>query len=233
MNDDRSSDEQTQAGKSERAGATSGLSGLALAPLEKAINALLALDPLAEERLARHHGKVIGVHLRGPEITLYFVPDESGRLQLQGAIEGEPDALLSGSPLDLLRSGDREEGSGQLFSGRVSISGDTALAHDFGATLAGLDIDWEEPLSKLTGDLAAHEAGKAVRGAKRYAERTGERLARDLGEFLTEEAKLLPAPAEVEEFIEEVDRLRDDTERLEARIKLLERKLHRHSGKSG
>ncbi len=198
---------------------------LALASLEKAINALLALDPVARERLARHHGKVIGIHLRGPGLTLYFIPDEQGRLQLQGSIEGEPDALLSGSPLDLIRSGDKESGSGQLFSGRVMISGDTALAHDFGATLAGLDIDWEEQLSKFTGDLIAHEVGNLTRQTLAYAEQTGDRLAQDLGEYLTEEARLLPHPNEVEEFIEEVDRLRDDTERLEARVNRLERQL--------
>ncbi|RTZ74169.1 MAG: sterol-binding protein [Gammaproteobacteria bacterium] len=198
---------------------------LALASLEKAINAVLALDPLARKRLARHHGKIIGIHLRGPEITLYFIPDEKGGLQLQGSIEGEPDALLSGSPLDLIRSGDKESGSGQLFSGRVMITGDTALAHDFGATLAGLEIDWEEQLSKFTGDLIAHEAGNLARQTLAYAEQTGERLARDLGEYLTEEARLLPHPNEVEEFVAEVDRLRDDTERLEARINRLERQL--------
>ena len=198
---------------------------LALASLEKAINALLALDPVARKRLARHHGKVIGIHLRGPEITLYFIPDEQGGLQLQGSIEGEPDALLSGSPLDLVRSRDPDSGTGQLFSGRVTISGDTALAHDFGATLAGLEIDWEEQLSKFTGDLIAHEVGEAVRTLGRYAGETGDRLARDLGEYLTEEARLLPNPLEVEEFVAEVDRLRDDAERLEARVKRLERRL--------
>ncbi len=198
---------------------------LALASLEKAINALLALDPVAMERLARHHGRVIGIHLRGPEITLYFVPDEKGRLQLLGHIEGEPDALLSGSPLDLLRSGDTGEGSRQLFAGRVTLSGDTALAHEFGTILADLDIDWEEQLSKFTGDLVAHELGSAARQIRRYAEETADRLARDLGEYLTEEARLLPTRAEVEEFVEQVDELRDDAERLEAWVKLLERKL--------
>jgi len=191
---------------------------LALASLEKAVNALLALDPLARKRLARHHGKVIGIHLRGPEITLYFIPDEKGNLQLQG----------SGSPLDLIRSGDKESGSGQLFSGRVMISGDTALAHDFGATLAGLEIDWEEQLSKFTGDLIAHEVGNLARQTLAYAGHTGDRLAQDLGEYLTEEARLLPHPNEVEEFIGEVDRLRDDAERLEARINRLERRLAAH-----
>ncbi len=206
---------------------------LALAALEKAVNALLDLDPVARERLARHHGRVVGIHLRGLEFTLYFIPDEQGHLQIQSRIEGPPDALLSGTPLDLMRTGDTAAGSAQLFAGRVAIEGDTALAHDFGATLAGLEIDWEEPLSKITGDLVAHELGEAARSLRRYAEQTGDRLARDLGEYLTEEARLLPTRPEVETFVEAVDRLRDDTERLEARVKRLEARLARQETSGG
>ncbi len=194
---------------------------LALASLESSINSLLRLDPFARKKLARHHGKVIGIHLRGPEITLYFVPDQRGELQLLGRIEGEPDALLSGSPLDLLRSGDREQGSRQLFAGRVSISGDTGLAHDFGATLGSLDIDWEEQLAHFTGDIIAHQLGSAVRRASWWAKDTASRLESDLAEYLVEEAHLLPHPLEVEDFVSGVDELREAADRLEARIQLL------------
>ncbi|WP_456378506.1 ubiquinone biosynthesis accessory factor UbiJ [Thiolapillus sp.] len=202
---------------------------LALESLEGAINTLLKLDPVACEKLARHHGKIIGIHLRGPEITLYFIPDQQGSLQLLGHLEGKPDALLSGSPLDLLRSGDKEQGSQQLFAGRVSISGDTALAHDFGATLAALDIDWEEQLSKFTGDILAHQIGDAVRKAGHWIGDTGSRLEADLGEYLTEEARLLPHPLEVDDFIDQVDELREHTDRLEARIRLLQRQLQQEA----
>jgi len=200
---------------------------LALAALEKSINALLALDPVARKKLARHHGKVIGVHLRGPELTLYFIPDDRGHLQVQGRIEGEPDALLSGSPLDLIRAGDRQEGSQQLFSGRVVLRGDTALAQAFGATLAGLEIDWEEFLSRFTGDLVAHQLGNAARATGDYLRASGRRLGRDLAEYLVEEARLLPHPAEIEAFVEGVDEVRDAADRLEARIRRLERRLAR------
>ena len=198
---------------------------LALESLENSINALLKLDPVACRRLARHHGKAIGIHLRGPEITLYFIPDQQGCLQLYGHIEGEPDALLSGSPLDLLRSGDREQGSRQLFAGRVSITGNTALAHEFGSTLGNLDIDWEEQLSKFTGDILAHQIGTLLRKSYHWAHDTGTRLEADLGEYLTEEARLLPHPLEVEDFISQVDELREHADRLEARMRLLQKKL--------
>lgn len=198
---------------------------LALASLERAIDALLALDPVARRRLAKHHGKVVGIHLRGPEITLYLVPDQQGTVQLLGQIEGEPDALLSGSPLDLLRSSDTSTGSPELFAGRVTISGDTALAHEFGATLGQLEIDWEEQLSKFTGDVIAHQVGSLTRQTLKTARDTANRLESDLGEYLTEEARLLPHPLQIEDFAAQVDQLRDDTERLEARIKRLEKRL--------
>jgi len=196
---------------------------LALASLESSINMLLKLDPVACKKLARRHGKVIGIHLQGPEVTLYFIPDQQGHLQLFSQIEGEPDALLSGSPLDLLRSGDKERGSQQLFAGHVSIAGDTALAHDFGATLGGLDIDWEEQLSKFTGDILAHRLGDTVRKAGHWIGNTSSRMEANLGEYLTVEARLLPHPLEVEDFITQVDELREHADRLEARIHLLQR----------
>lgn len=198
---------------------------LALQSLESSINALLKIDPVASKKLARHHGKVIGIHLQGIEITLYFIPDQQGLLQLFSHIEAEPDSLLSGSPLDLLRSGDKQQGSQQLFAGRVSISGDTALAHDFGSTLGNLDIDWEEQLSKFTGDIIAHQLGNMFRAGKHWFSSTGNNLERDLGEYLSEEAKLLPPPLEIADFVEQVDELRDRTERLQARFRLLQKHL--------
>ncbi len=200
---------------------------LAFATLEQVINRLLDLDPFARQRLARHHGRTIGIHLRGPEINLYFTPDQNGHLLLQSRIEGLPDAVLSGSPLDLLRSSDRQQGARQLFNGNVNISGDSALAHDFGSTLADLDIDWEEQLSRFTGDIIAHQIGNSIRSLAHYGEDSLNRLEQDLGEYLTEESKLLPHPFEVEEFIQEVDLIRDDTERLEARIKHLQQRLEK------
>lgn len=191
---------------------------LVLSGIEQSINSLLKMDPAACNRLARYHGQVIALHLRGVELTLYFVPGHDGLLQLLGSIEGEPDCTLSGSPLDLIRSGDKESGAGQLFAGHLSITGDTGLAHSFGATLANLDIDWEEQLSHFTGDLAAHQLGRGARELSAYLAQSHQTIESNLSEYLTEEARLLPHPYEVEEFIDEVDRLRDDTERLLARF---------------
>ncbi len=197
---------------------------LALEGLEQTLNQLIALDPTAASRLAQLHGHSVRVELRGTGIQFNFVPGHDGRLQLLGSLEAEPDCTLSGNPLDLLRAGDNTQGARQLFAGHVSIDGDQQTAHRFSEALAGLDIDWEEQLSRLTGDVAAHEIGRALRALVAEGKRIGGGSAENLSEYLTEEARLLPHRFEIEDFLAEVDTLRDDTERLAARIALLERR---------
>jgi len=197
---------------------------LALQGIESTLNKLIDLDGHAAPRLARFHGQVIGIALRGTGLTFYFIPDEQGRLQVFGSHEGEPDALIEGSPIDLMRASDEQQGAAQLFAGHVSMSGDTELAHRFSEILGGLDIDWEEQLSKLVGDVAAHEIGRAAREMKHEGERIGGIWQQNLSEYLTEEARLLPHPFEVEDWLGEVEKTRDDVERLIARVNLLENK---------
>ena len=190
------------------------LRDLALEGLEQAINQALRLDPQVRQRLAALHGRILRIDLQGTGLQLNLVAGHDGRLRLLGGIEGEPEATLSGSPLDLLRAGDKAQGHRELFAGRVRMSGDRALAQRFSEALAGIDIDWEEQLSHLTGDIAAHEIMRGLGAARHGTQRLGRSLGDNLSEYLTEE----------EDFLGDVDELRDAVERLEARIALLERK---------
>lgn len=195
---------------------------LALESIETLLNQLIGMDPEAQRRLAAWHGKVIAIALRGTGLTLYFIPDQQGRLQLLSRYEGEPDALIEGSPIDLMRASDKQQGTAQLFAGHVRIQGDTELAHRFSEILGELDIDWEEQLSHYVGDVAAHELARLARGAREAGVRIGDTLGRNLSDYLTEEARLIPHPYELEEWIRGVEKTRDDVERLAARVALLE-----------
>jgi len=196
------------------------LSDVSSAGLESLLNRYLGLDPTARARLKALHGRVICLEVLGLGLRWYLIPGPAG-LQVMSRFEGEPDCTLAGTPLDLTRMGAEGDSADQLFSGAVKISGDTELGHSFGNLLAGLDIDWEEQLSRLTGDVLAHGIGNLARGAVRWGADALKVLRQDLPEYLQEEARLLPGRYEVEEFLAEVDRLRDDLERLEQRVQRL------------
>jgi ubiquinone biosynthesis protein UbiJ len=199
---------------------------LVLAGLEITLNRYLSLDPETLSRLAGMTGKLIAVELRGVGITLYMAP-HSGGIQLLREYDGNADAVISGTPLALARVGIGEE-RGLVFAGEVEIRGDVTLGQRFESVLRELDIDWEEQLSHLVGDAAAHQVGNLVRNALQWGAKSVDTLGRDLTEYLQEESRQLPQRDEVNNFLAAVDVLRNDVERLDARVKRLQARIYPH-----
>jgi len=204
---------------------------LAVAALEQAINRYLALDPEGAARLGALGGRVILIETEGFGTRLYLIPGPTG-VQLYGDYEGEPDCTLRGTPLAIARMGLVKRKEEKLFSGEIQIEGDTHLAQAFGELIGGLEVDWEEQLSRLIGDPLAHQVGSGARAAGRWARHSADTLTLDLKEYLEEEARLLPSRYELQEFLDQVDRLRDDAERLAARVERLARTVEDSSGAS-
>ncbi len=190
--------------------------------LEAAFNQYLSLDPEISRQLAKLHGAVIGFDLSGTAIQLFIIPDQKGQVQVFSQVEGKADCLVKGSPLSLLRSS-KSENADQVFSGEIEIQGNSSLAQEFTRILKQVDVDWEEQLSRLTGDIIAHQVGTAFRSTSSWFNRNNLSARLNLQEYLQEEARLLPGLFELENFYNDVDQLRDDTERLAARIKRLQK----------
>lgn len=188
------------------------------ASLETALNNYLALDPDIMQRFADFEGRVIAIEILGLNETLYLFPGMDG-FMVMTEFDGDADTTLSGTPMALAKLGITDDAAKSLFAGEVIISGDTRLGHQFKKILAQLDIDWEEQLSKLVGDLAAHQLGNAARDFAKWFSRSKSSLQMDLGEYLQEEARLVATKPEIDRFVRGVDELRDAVERLEARIK--------------
>jgi ubiquinone biosynthesis protein UbiJ len=199
----------------------------AISGLETVINRYLRLDPAIGSRMATLSGRCIAIDLRGLDLMLYVLPDESG-IHLKGHVEGEPDTVLRGTPLGLLRLGLGGNTEKTLFSGAVVIDGDVETGQAFKAILDGLDIDWEEQLSRLTGDLIAHQLGNAARRGRRVFRLGLDTLEKDLGEYLQEELRVLPTRIEVANFSADVTRFSMDVERLSARLKRLQTQHNRN-----
>lgn len=199
-----------------------------LAVLESVINAALRLDPDTVSRLALLAGKVIAVDLRGLDVTLFLLPGSDG-LRLMGHYEGEPDTRLQGTPVALLRLNRGRPGEG-LFSGEVRIAGDIELGQRMQRVLGGLEIDWEEQLSRLTGDLLARQLGRRVSGLLQWGREAGDRLQYALADYLQEERRDLPSRYEVSGFLDGVDELRSGVDRLQARLQRLEHRCKSWQG---
>ncbi len=205
----------------------------ALDGLERTLNAVLRMDPDYRRRLAPLAGKLIELHIRGPELRLFLAP-EPDALRLLAEVARTPDTTIAGSPLGLLRNAISRDPRREMFAGDAEISGDAETGSRVKQLLDDLDIDWEEQLSRLVGDVAAHQAGNLARDLRRWSGEGRDSLERNVEEWLHEESRLLPARAEVERFLTEVDVARADGDRLEQRVRRLEQAISsRSTGERG
>jgi ubiquinone biosynthesis protein UbiJ len=201
-----------------------------VASLEQALNRYLALDPEGACRLEALSGKVILIEIAGFGTRLYLIPGPR-RIQLYADYDAEADCTLRGTPIALARMGMVQHKERELFSREVEIEGDAELAQAFGELIAELDVDWEEQLARIIGDAAAHRVGSGLRAAGRWGRRSADTLAKDLKEYLEEEARLIPSGYELRELLDAVDKLRDDVERMDARVDRLKRRAGETGGK--
>jgi ubiquinone biosynthesis protein UbiJ len=203
---------------------------VAVAGLQGVVNRLLRLDGELTEGVAELEGSVLEVRVQGFDwcFQLHAIRAGVEVVPVGGGGERftvEPDLVITGPPLTLLRLLGSLESVDGVLPPDVSISGDLHLLEKLGRLARRADIDWEEPLSKLLGDSVTHEVGRGVRGFLSWARKASETFAFDMGEYLREERHLSPTKLEVDEFAVHVDMARDDVERLEVRISRLAGRL--------
>ncbi len=193
------------------------ISSSAAAILSSAFNRYLELDPEAPEKLKAFDGKLIGIEVKGFDSELYLYV-ENNSVNIIRDMDAKPDTVISGSPASLFKLGLHSDSASLFFSGEVEIRGDTRLGRQFKALIAEMDIDWEEHLSRLTGDIAAHRIMTVFGRLAEWSKSATNNLTDDIGEYLQEESLDVVSGAEIDMFNQQVDSLRDDTDRLEARI---------------
>jgi ubiquinone biosynthesis protein UbiJ len=195
-----------------------------LKALEAAINRLLRLDPDSVQRLSSVQGKLVELRLRAPELRAYCEADSTG-VRLSREAAHTPDAVISGTFFALSRSAFAVRSGTAPVAGDVAISGDAEAASALRDLLRKLDIDWEEQLSRVVGDVIAHQIGNAGRDLQQWLMQARQALERNLSEYLREEARILASRGAVESFEAAVDTLRTDADRLEKRLERLQAHL--------
>ncbi|MEW7867698.1 ubiquinone biosynthesis accessory factor UbiJ [Aeromonas diversa] len=199
------------------------MDALITAAVETACNQLLARDPTSAGRQKRLQGKTLRLHVRELK-PLWFV-FSVGRVDVLAAYEGEADAglILSLSALGLLR--DPSALTRYIREERLDIEGDPQLVQAFGSLFGELAIDWEEQLSRYTGDVLAHTLVSGARHGRRLVAAELERSRLQLAEYLTEEIRLAPGPLEVASFNDDVEILLERLRAAELRLARLEQRM--------
>lgn len=195
-----------------------------MAIVETALNRYLQLDPDSHRKLARMEGTCLAIELKGLNITLYLVTDNQG-IQVFNDYPEQPDATLSGTPMELLGLALEQQPGPANFAEGVEISGNTELGQHFKRLFDSLEIDWEEQLSRYTGDIIAHKLGDLARTGIEWRQQASEILRQDIAEYLLQEDHVVPEKQELEGFFSQIDELREDADRLDARIRRLKERL--------
>jgi ubiquinone biosynthesis protein UbiJ len=196
------------------------------ATLENVLNRGLPRSPRAQQLCAELTGRKVAIAIGG---SARCVLVESTGLSLKlSAVTAEvlagmpPDATITGGPFSLLAlSGPAPEAV--LQRGDVRIDGDAELAQKFRELALLLRPDLEEELSLVVGDVPAHQIGRFARAAFGWTRKAASTTVRNAAEYLAHERRDLVPRGEAEQFLQGVDSLREDVDRLAARIDLLTR----------
>jgi ubiquinone biosynthesis accessory factor UbiJ len=187
--------------------------------LENALNRGLPLSPRAQALCRELAGRTLAIEV--PEVTRVLVESTGDLLRVTRG-EGPADAEVSGGPLGLLALS--ADDSPTVLQGRgVEIRGDAAIAERFRELGMLLRPDLEELLARLVGDVPAHQIGRFSRLALSWSRGAARTTLTNIAEYLAHERRDLVPRNEGEQFLRGVDALREDVDRLEARLDLLMR----------
>jgi len=184
-------------------------------------NNLLSLDDQVVDRCREIQGYCIEIHITDLDLRLFCHPGSWGmRLSLD-----EPskpvDATISGRVMALLSLVIQEDKISTSIQEGVSINGNVKVAQQMQKIFTELELDWEEALSRYTGDVIAFRIHQQARSAGDWLRQTAISLAQTSSEYLREESHMSPTQVEFERFQQHATALKQDVERAEVRLRHL------------
>ena len=187
------------------------------------INRYLSLDPEVTEKLSVLEGKVIAVEITGVDKTLYFLPHQAG-MDVVEQYDDAADTTLKGSPVALLKMSMSKDVAPLMLKGEVEIEGDVRLGRSFKKILSEMEVDWEEYIARIIGDAPAHHFSSLAKKIINWGRQSSSEVAADVSEYLQEESRDVVSKPELEKFYQDVDALRNQLDRFQARFETLKNK---------
>ncbi len=185
--------------------------------INKAMNKSLSYDLVSVKKLDTFDKKVIKVELLSTPFE-FFILINDRMVSIDKAFTGEVDTTIKGTPIALFAMGADEQIAGVK---NVEIFGDANTGQFFAKWMKNIKPDWEEAWCDLLGDGMGVRASNIAKGILDFGKRFKDSMVSNTSEYLVEESRDLIAPAEMEDFLDDVDDLKADTARLEQQINAL------------
>jgi len=204
--------------------------------LDRAVARALADSPRATELIAALRGRRLGIEISGTPWrvlvestgrTLKLLPSSTagGRpdAPADSQADSRADATVVGAPLSLLAlTGDDPQAV--IHRGDARIEGDAEIAQQFRELGLLLRPDLEAGLARLLGRSGAHIAMRGLRAAADWTRTAAWTQVRNTAEYLAHESGDLVSRPEAEHYLRGVDQLREQLDRIEARLQIIERR---------
>lgn len=191
------------------------LTSAGLVAAEKCINKSLQYDPATQNALTACEGKILSLQITAPAIKIAVLIQEKS-IRLMSQWDGEVDTQLSGSMIALAQIAQTPVHN--LKDSGVTVMGDLQFLAHLQKIVQQLDIDWEEMLTQIFGDLIGHQMAQTLRSKINWTQNRAKTAQRLASEFVTEELQAIPSTIELKEFYRQVDELRLAVDRLGARF---------------
>lgn len=188
-----------------------------LTPLEQGLNGYLKLDPAWSDWLKPLHRKTLAIVLRPMKLRVLCHMGSTGiRLSMDESLVA--DAQIEALPSTFLAYVYTKQQNTLLADGRLQVSGDLQVIQAFEDLMQRVKPDWEALLAEKLGDVWAYRVGQGIKRSCETINKGGKLIGQQLSEYLQDELKLLPAKALLTDFYEQVDEVREQSDRLEAKL---------------
>jgi ubiquinone biosynthesis protein UbiJ len=193
-----------------------------LASAEALLNRCIDASAQAAALARRLEGTTLQIDVDG--VTRVRASAHGGRLMLSTGEDSAADAVISGTVPALLRlvkgGASREPGTTA-----AQIRGDAEIANRYRELFMLARPDPEEELSRWIGDFPARRVSQFAQRALAFARHARRTAGENIAEYLQEESRDLVNRTELEEFLHNVDELRETADRVEARLGRLEARI--------
>lgn len=196
---------------------------LALIPLEKAINHALKTDPKTQAQLNTLCDKIIKLDITDWNLKLFVLP-HTNHIELQTQCSETPNTIIRGKLNDLVHIGLAKDKQAAMQTHRITFEGDADVGMTLQRVLTQLNIDWERYLSDIVGDQPGQLISQTLKKVASFGNQVLNSLKNSTKDYIFYEKRLFPTKTELETFYHDVATLRDDVDRLAARVQHLQQR---------